>query len=171
MFNLTTFFAISVHVKPVSLQAASLAPPRCKKEIEEEKKQLPAEFEHTTFWLPTQQCFAAVQTKLLNNFKVVQVANNFFECFNWFLFSLKTTGTGGPVFGALKYAGRLPFRSGVSKSVVLITCNPGTDGSFYGDAMTMLTEQVSCSSTPALFNFPPFFTVQYMVFLVYLTQS
>ena len=48
MFNLTTFFAISVHVKPVSLQAASLAPPRCEKEIEEEKKQLPAEFEHST---------------------------------------------------------------------------------------------------------------------------
>jgi hypothetical protein len=57
------------------------------------------------------------------------------------LSNLKTTGTGGPVFGALKYAGRLPFRSGVSKSVVLITCSPGTDGSFYGDAMTMLTEQ------------------------------
>jgi hypothetical protein len=46
------------------------------------------------------------------------------------------------VFPALKYAGRLPFRSGVSKSIILITCNPGIDGSFYGDAMTMLTEQV-----------------------------
>ena len=56
--------------------------------------------------------------------------------------SLKINGNGGHVFGALKYAGRLPFRSGVSKSVILITCNPGTDGSFYGDAMTMLTEQV-----------------------------
>lgn len=55
--------------------------------------------------------------------------------------SLKSTGTGGQVFGALKYAGRLPYRPGVSKSIILITCSPGNDGSFYGDAMTMLTEQ------------------------------
>jgi len=57
------------------------------------------------------------------------------------LSNLKNTGNGGHVFGALKYAGRLPFRAGVSKLVILITCNPGTDGSFYGDAMTMLIEQ------------------------------
>ncbi len=46
------------------------------------------------------------------------------------------------MFGALKYAGRLPYRPGVSKTIILITCSPGNDGSFYGDAMTMLTEQV-----------------------------
>jgi hypothetical protein len=46
------------------------------------------------------------------------------------------------VFNALKYAARLPFRPGVSKTIVLVTCdNSGkNDGSFYGDAMTMLKE-------------------------------
>jgi hypothetical protein len=37
----------------------------------------------------------------------------------------------------------LMIGTGVSKLVILITCNPGTDGSFYGDAMTMLIEQVT----------------------------
>merc|ERR1712203_324324 len=46
------------------------------------------------------------------------------------------------VFNALKYAARLPFRPGVSKTIILVTCdNSGkNDGSFYGDAMTMLKE-------------------------------
>jgi hypothetical protein len=59
---------------------------------------------------------------------------------------LEASGTYGnyssEVFNALKYAARLPFRTGVSKTIVLITCdNSGkNDGSFYGDAMTMLKE-------------------------------
>ena len=59
---------------------------------------------------------------------------------------LEATGRHGnyssEVFDSLKYAARLPFRPGVSKTIVLVTCdNSGkNDGSFYGDAMTMLKE-------------------------------
>jgi len=59
---------------------------------------------------------------------------------------LETTGRNSnrssEVFNALQYAARLPFRPGVSKTIVLVTCdNSGkNDGSFYGDAMTMLKE-------------------------------
>jgi hypothetical protein len=59
---------------------------------------------------------------------------------------LTSTGTNDDyssnVFSALLYAARLPFRPGVSKTLVLVTCdNSGkNDGSFYGEAMTLLVE-------------------------------
>merc|ERR1719216_851176 len=59
---------------------------------------------------------------------------------------LDASGTHGnyssEVFNALKYAARLPFSPGVSKTIVLVTCDSSGkhDGSFYGDAMTMLKE-------------------------------
>jgi len=55
---------------------------------------------------------------------------------------LKNIGDGGDVFAAMKFSARLPYRPGVSKSIILVTCSHGDDGSFYGDGMTMLTEQV-----------------------------
>jgi len=44
------------------------------------------------------------------------------------------------VFSALKYAVDLPYRPGAGKTVVLVTCDGEghDDGSFYGDAMTIL---------------------------------
>jgi len=44
------------------------------------------------------------------------------------------------VFGALKYAVDLPYRPGAGKTVVLVTCDSEghSDGSYYGDAMTIL---------------------------------
>ncbi len=51
----------------------------------------------------------------------------------------------GDVPSALQFAsGRLPFRAGASKSLVLVTCsgNPAEgDGAFFGDALTVAKEQ------------------------------
>lgn len=53
-------------------------------------------------------------------------------------------GRPGDVPAALQFAARLPFRAGVSKTFVLVTCggNPAQrDGAFFGDALTMAKEQ------------------------------
>lgn len=56
------------------------------------------------------------------------------------LSSIVTPGDRSDIFEALQFAARQTFRPGVSKTVVLATCSSASDGSFFGDAMTMLSE-------------------------------
>ena len=55
---------------------------------------------------------------------------------------MSSNGTGGDVFEAMKYGARMTTRPGVPKVMILITCDYITDGYFYGDAITMLKEEL-----------------------------
>ena len=57
-------------------------------------------------------------------------------------FRLTSAGGGGDVFEAMQFAARMTTRPGVSKTMVVVTCDQITDGYFYGDAITMLREEL-----------------------------
>ena len=58
------------------------------------------------------------------------------------IFRLTSAGGGGDVFEAMQFAARMTTRPGVSKTMVVVTCDQITDGYFYGDAITMLREEM-----------------------------
>ena len=46
------------------------------------------------------------------------------------------------MYEAMQFAARMTARPGVAKVMVLITCDQLTNGYFYGDAITMLREEL-----------------------------
>eukprot|EP00092_Neocalanus_flemingeri_P021561 GFUD01023385.1.p1 GENE.GFUD01023385.1~~GFUD01023385.1.p1 ORF type:complete len:4113 (+),score=926.88 GFUD01023385.1:759-12341(+) len=55
---------------------------------------------------------------------------------------LSSTGEGGDVYDAMAFAARMTTRPAVAKVMVVLTCTQITNGYFYGDAITMLREEL-----------------------------
>jgi len=70
--------------------------------------------------------------KIFNNYLTVLQAFN----------GLSSDGAGGDVYEAMQFAARMTTRPGVAKTMVLLTCDQIVNGYFYGDAITMLREEL-----------------------------
>ena len=51
---------------------------------------------------------------------------------------LNTDGSGGDIYDAMRFAAGLTWRAGVGKGMLVVSCDVSTSGWFYGDAITML---------------------------------